>query len=94
MTSATELPMSWTARLTARPAYAFRVLAAMCAVGVTLLGAAPMAVASTNPNADPIVSQAIDGTPNAVDYAAPPFVLVDQRGRSVSLRASGARRSP
>jgi cytochrome oxidase Cu insertion factor (SCO1/SenC/PrrC family) len=74
-------------RLTARPAYTFRVLAALCAIGVTLVGAAPMAVASTNPNADPIVSQAIDGTPQAVNYAAPGFRLSNQSGRPVSLRS-------
>ena len=74
-------------RLTARPAYSFRVLAALCAIGVTLVGAAPMAVASTNPNADPIVSQAIDGTPQAVNYAAPGFRLSNQSGKPVSLRS-------
>jgi cytochrome oxidase Cu insertion factor (SCO1/SenC/PrrC family) len=74
-------------RLTARPAYSFRVLAALCAIGVTLVGAAPMAVASTNPNADPIVSQAIDGTPQAVNYAAPGFLLSNQSGKPVSLRS-------
>ncbi len=74
-------------RLTARPAYSFRVLAALCAIGVTLVGAAPMAVASTESNADPIVYQAIDGTPNAVNYPAPPFRLVNQFGRSVSLQS-------
>jgi len=87
VTSATADPMSLRARLTRRPAYTFRVLAALCAIGVTLLGAAPMAVASTDPNADPIVSQAIDGTPNAVDYPAPPFGLVNQSGHSVSLES-------
>ena len=46
-----------------------------------------MAAASTNPNADPIVSQAIDGTPNVVNYPAPPFQLVDQRGQVVSLHS-------
>jgi protein SCO1/2 len=44
-------------------------------------------VASTDPNADPIVSQAIDGTPNAVNYPAPSFRLVDQTGRVVSLQS-------
>lgn len=76
-----------TARLTTRPAYTFRVLAALCAIAVTLVGAAPMAVASTDPNADPIVSQAIDGTPNAVDYPASSFGLVNQSGHSVSLES-------
>ena len=79
--------VSFKERLTARPAYTFRVLAALCAIGVTLVGAAPMALASTNPNADPIVSQAIDGTPDAVNYPAPAFQLLDQRGRPVSLHS-------
>jgi cytochrome oxidase Cu insertion factor (SCO1/SenC/PrrC family) len=52
---------------------------------VVLLGAVPMAAASLNPNADPIVAQAIDGTPNAVNSPAPPFSLVDQDGRQISL---------
>jgi cytochrome oxidase Cu insertion factor (SCO1/SenC/PrrC family) len=84
--AATPPRLSLKDRLTARPAYTFRVLAALCAIGVTLVGAAPMAVASTNPNADPIVSQAIDGTPNAVNYPAPAFRLLNQRGQAVSLR--------
>ena len=87
VSSATEMPMSIMVRLTTRPAYTFRVLAALCAIAVTLVGAAPMAVASTDPNADPIVSQAIDGTPNAVDYPAPSFGLVNQSGHSVSLES-------
>ncbi|MCU1495831.1 MAG: hypothetical protein JWO62_3595 [Acidimicrobiaceae bacterium] len=77
--------LSWRARLAANPTYAFRGAAALGAIGVTLLGAAPMAVASTNPNADPIVAQAIDGTPNVMDVAAPSFDLTDQFGRHVSL---------
>jgi cytochrome oxidase Cu insertion factor (SCO1/SenC/PrrC family) len=80
-------PVAFRQRLTARPTYTFRVLAALCAIGITLVGAAPMAVASTDPNADPIVSQAIDGTPNAVNYPAPSFRLVDQTGRVVSLQS-------
>ena len=72
-------------RLTAKPAYALRFVAALGAIGIALVGAAPMAVASLNPNADPIVAQAIDGTPNAVDFSAPRFHLVDQHGAAVSL---------
>ena len=44
-----------------------------------------MAFASVNQNADPIVSEATDGTPNLVDIPAPGFDLVDQFGRPVSL---------
>ncbi len=74
-------------RLAARPSYAFRSLASLGAIGIVLVGAAPMALASTNPNADPIVSQAIDGSPDVVDTPAPPFRLVDQRGVTVSLQS-------
>lgn len=75
----------WRERMRESPAYAFRSLACIGAIGVVLLGAAPMAVASTNPNADAIVSQAIDGTPNAENVPAPGFDLVDQNGQQVSL---------
>ena len=54
-------------------------------MAVVLVGAVPMAAASTNPNADPIISQAVDGTPNLVDAPAPGFTLTDQRGSPVSL---------
>ena len=73
-------------RLTARPAYALRSLAALAAIGVTLVGAAPMALASTNPNADPIVSQAVDGSPDVANIPAPRFRLVNQSGATVTLQ--------
>jgi len=85
ISASTDAAMPWRARLLANPTYAFRAAAALGAIGVTLLGAAPMAVASTNPNADPIIAQATDGTPNATDVPAPSFDLTDQFGRSVSL---------
>ena len=74
-------------RFTARPAYAFRSLAALAAIGIALVGAAPMAVASTDPNADPIVAQAIDGSPDVVNTPAPSFTLVNQSGVKVSLQS-------
>lgn len=55
------------------------------AVAVGLVGAVPMAAASTNPHADPIVTEALNGTPSQVTRAAPPFSLVDQAGKPVSL---------
>ncbi len=67
------------------PGYLVRVLATIAALTVVLVGAVPMASASVNPNADPILAEAVDGTPNVVDLQAPPFTLVDQAGRSVSL---------
>ena len=74
-------------RLTESPTYAFRSLACFGAIGIVLLGAAPMASASLDPNADPIVARAIDGTPSAENIVAPAFRLLDQRGRTVSLSA-------
>ncbi len=67
------------------PGYLTRVLAAIAAIAIVLVGAVPMAAASINPNADPILATAVDGTPNVVDFPAPPFNLVDQAGRPVSL---------
>jgi cytochrome oxidase Cu insertion factor (SCO1/SenC/PrrC family) len=67
------------------PGYLTRVVAAVAATVVVLVGAVPMAAASVNPNADPILATAADGTPNAVDVPAPPFDLVDQAGRPVTL---------
>ncbi len=67
------------------PAYAMRSLCALGAFGVVLLGAAPMAVASTSSQADAIIAKAVAGSPNFVDAPAPVFRLTDQFGRSVSL---------
>jgi cytochrome oxidase Cu insertion factor (SCO1/SenC/PrrC family) len=72
-------------RLAADPTFTFRSVAALGAVGVILLGAIPMAAASLNPRADPVLAEAIDGTPAAFDKSAPGFSLVDQYGRPVSL---------
>ncbi|HXY43959.1 MAG TPA: hypothetical protein VEH29_07215 [Acidimicrobiales bacterium] len=77
---------TWRQRVRARPVYAFRVLAALGAVVVVFLGAAPMAAASLEGKADPIVYQAMDGSPSRLDVAAPNFVLRDQTGKLVSLR--------
>lgn len=82
---AAEPRRSWAERVMTSPGYSFRALAALGAIAIVLVGAIPMASASTNPNADPIVAQAVDGTPNLVDTPAPPFQLVDQRGKVVSL---------
>ena len=69
------------------PAYLGRYLAALAAVGVVLVGTAPMAVAAVNGNADPILTEALDGTPNTLDTPAPSFSLTDQHGRTVSLES-------
>jgi cytochrome oxidase Cu insertion factor (SCO1/SenC/PrrC family) len=58
---------------------------AFWAFAVVLVGAAPMALAQANPNADPIIAQAIDGNSAPLNFPAPAFTLTDQRGRQVSL---------
>ncbi len=72
-------------RLLERPTYAFRAVAAFGALVVALLGAAPMAAAAVEPTAAPILAEATDGTPNATDFPAPGFRLLDQYDRPVSL---------
>jgi cytochrome oxidase Cu insertion factor (SCO1/SenC/PrrC family) len=76
---------SMRARLIADPAYTFRSVAALAAIGVTLLGTVPMTAAWAAGRADPILAQAVDGAPQAVDAVAPAFSLVDQNGRPVTL---------
>jgi cytochrome oxidase Cu insertion factor (SCO1/SenC/PrrC family) len=67
------------------PNYLFRAVAALGAVVIVLVGTAPMALAATNPNADPIITEALNGTPNVLDGPAPSFNLIDQSGHPVSL---------
>jgi cytochrome oxidase Cu insertion factor (SCO1/SenC/PrrC family) len=55
------------------------------AAAVVLIGAAPMALAQADPNADPIIAQAIDGANAPINFVAPGFALTDQDGRQVSL---------
>ncbi|MHB1583071.1 MAG: SCO family protein [Acidimicrobiales bacterium] len=86
----TALPLrrrvvSWWQAATRRPAYLLRTVVALGAVGIVLLGAVPMAFASINPNADPIIAEASAGSPANADYVPSDFSLVDQLGRPVSL---------
>ncbi len=60
-------------------------VAAVGAIGVIILGAAPMAVAQASPVADTILAQSIDGNSTPVNYPARPFTLTDQHGRTVTL---------
>jgi cytochrome oxidase Cu insertion factor (SCO1/SenC/PrrC family) len=62
-----------------------RVIVAAWAVAIVIIGAAPMALAQANHNADPIIAQAIDGDAAPLDYRAPAFTLTDQDGKQVSL---------
>jgi cytochrome oxidase Cu insertion factor (SCO1/SenC/PrrC family) len=74
----------------ARPARAFawaplRAIAGIAALGVIIVGAAPMAFATVNKTADPITAEAIAGTNGELDSPAPNFTLTSQNGRQVSL---------
>jgi cytochrome oxidase Cu insertion factor (SCO1/SenC/PrrC family) len=60
-------------------------VAAAGAVGMIILGAAPMAAAQASPAADTILAQAIDGSSAPVSYRAAGFSLTDQHGRAVTL---------
>jgi cytochrome oxidase Cu insertion factor (SCO1/SenC/PrrC family) len=62
-----------------------RSVAVLGAIAVVLVGAAPMAFASINPNADPIIAQALAGANSQLDTPAPNFTLTSQDGRQVSL---------
>ena len=44
-----------------------------------------MTMAAVNQSTDPILTQAVNGTPNSLDLPAPPFRLTDQYGHTVSL---------
>lgn len=67
------------------PAYFLRSIAAIGAIGVVVIGSAPMALAATSQTIDPILYQAVNGTPNVVGSPAPAFTLTDQHGATVSL---------
>jgi cytochrome oxidase Cu insertion factor (SCO1/SenC/PrrC family) len=55
------------------------------AIGLIILGAAPMAAAQASPVADTILARAINGSSAPLDYPAPAFALTDQHGRTVTL---------
>ena len=61
------------------------LLATASAVIVILIGTAPLAAAAANPNADPIIAQAISGDSAPLDVPEYPFQLADQNGHQVSL---------
>ncbi len=62
-----------------------RSVAAVAALTVILIGAAPMASAAANRTADPILALAIAGNSESLDLPAPGFSLTDQDGRTVTL---------
>jgi len=59
-------------------------LAAVSAIVVIVIGAAPMAAATANRTADPILAEAIAGNSAPLDIPAPAFRLTDQNGRTVT----------
>ena len=63
----------------------FRTVAAVGAVGLIILGAAPMAAAQASANADPILAEAIAGSSTPLNFPAKDFRLTDQHGKTVSL---------
>ena len=62
-----------------------RSVAAAGALGLIILGAAPMAAAQASPNADPILAEAIAGSTAPLNFPAKAFQLTDQHGQTVSL---------
>jgi cytochrome oxidase Cu insertion factor (SCO1/SenC/PrrC family) len=84
-------PASWRDRLQITAAArslagaSIGTVASAGAVGVIILGAAPMAAAQASPVADTILARAIDGSSNQVNYRAPAFNLTSQHGHSVTL---------
>ena len=70
---------------TAVAAASAQSVAALGALGIVVLGAAPMAAAAANRTADPILALAIEGDSSPEDYPAPAFQLTDQNGQPVSL---------
>jgi cytochrome oxidase Cu insertion factor (SCO1/SenC/PrrC family) len=60
-------------------------MASIAAIGVVVLGAAPIAEAQASPGASTILAQAVDGSSSPMDIPAPGFTLTDQHGRTVSL---------
>jgi cytochrome oxidase Cu insertion factor (SCO1/SenC/PrrC family) len=66
-------------------ATSLQAVTALAALGVIVIGAAPMAAASLNPTADPILAQAIAGYSPPLNSPASPFRLTSQDGRTVTL---------
>ncbi len=67
------------------PGYAGRLAAALAAVAIVVVGAAPMVAASVSPRSDTSLAISVDGAPVDVNGPAPQFHLVDQHGTPVSL---------
>jgi cytochrome oxidase Cu insertion factor (SCO1/SenC/PrrC family) len=89
--AALEPPGTWRERLKIAPASrslasaSIGSVASIGAIGVIILGAAPMAAAQANPVADTILAQAINGSSAPENFPAPSFALTDQYGRTATL---------
>jgi cytochrome oxidase Cu insertion factor (SCO1/SenC/PrrC family) len=62
-----------------------RTVIAAWALGLTLLGAFPLAAAAADRSADPLLAQALDGSPAVLNFPAKAFSLTDQHGQPVTL---------
>ena len=60
-------------------------VASVGALGLIILGAAPMAAAQASRNADPILAESIAGSSAPLNFPAKGFQLTDQHGQTVSL---------
>jgi len=60
-------------------------VASVGALGLIILGAAPMAAAQASRNADPILAESIAGSSAPLNFPAKGFALTDQHGQTVSL---------
>ena len=56
-------------------------IASVGALGLIILGAAPMAAAQASRNADPILAESIAGSSAPLNFPAKGFQLTDQHGR-------------
>jgi cytochrome oxidase Cu insertion factor (SCO1/SenC/PrrC family) len=63
----------------------FGTVISVGALGLIILGAAPMAAAQANPDADPILAESIAGSAAPLNFAAKPFQLTNQHGQAVTL---------
>jgi cytochrome oxidase Cu insertion factor (SCO1/SenC/PrrC family) len=66
-------------------AASFGSVVSVGAIGVVILGTAPMAAAQATPAASNILALAVDGPAAPVNMRAPGFTLTDQNGRQVTL---------
>ena len=73
--------------------YAVRTAAAVAALAIVLVGAAPMAAARSTGNADPILTEALDGSPNTLDSRRRTSPSPTSTARPSAWPASGATRS-